>query len=125
MLRYFKLSEFDQPGAVGSGEKMNPLFLQKMDQLRHVCGFPFIIPSGFRYPEYNIKVSSTGENGPHTTGRACDVAVSGEQAYIVLRVAMELGFTGIGIKQKGEGRFIHLDDLTEADGYPRPRIWSY
>ena len=34
-------------------------------------------------------------------------------------------FTGVGINQKGSSRFIHLDQLHEKDGYPRPTIWSY
>jgi hypothetical protein len=36
-----------------------------------------------------------------------------------LRLALELGFTGIGVQQKGTGRFIHLD-LRAV-----PAIWSY
>jgi hypothetical protein len=35
---------------------------------------------------------------------------------------MELGFTGIGVQQKGTGRFIHVD-LTV--GQNRPTVWSY
>lgn len=36
-----------------------------------------------------------------------------------------MGFTGIGIKQHGDNRFIHLDDLREPDHAPRPTIWTY
>jgi hypothetical protein len=38
-----------------------------------------------------------------------------------------LGFTGIGIKQKGPGlsRFVHLDMILPAGRHPRPRLWSY
>jgi hypothetical protein len=37
------------------------------------------------------------------------------------------GFTGIGIQQTGEGRFIHLVDIQPEDEFhvPRPWIWSY
>ena len=35
-----------------------------------------------------------------------------------------LPFTGIGIQQKGSGRFIHLD-MAPAEQLPRPMIWSY
>lgn len=58
-------------------------------------------------------------------GRACDVVVSGQDAFALVDMAITLGFTGIGIQQKGTGRFIHLDDLREEDGFLRPTIWSY
>jgi len=37
----------------------------------------------------------------------------------VLRLAMHLQFTGIGVQQKGSGRFVHLDLRKE------PTVWSY
>jgi zinc D-Ala-D-Ala carboxypeptidase len=40
-------------------------------------------------------------------------------------LALEQGFTGIGVSQKGAIRFIHVDDLPDAPGQPRPTIWSY
>jgi hypothetical protein len=55
----------------------------------------------------------------HSTGLACDVGVQGADAHEILRLAMHLGFTGIGVQQKGAGRFIHLD-LRQA-----PTVWSY
>lgn len=54
------------------------------------------------------------------------LAVDRKQAHEVVRIAYELGITGIGWKQHGASRFVHLDDLHEADGHvPRPTIWSY
>jgi hypothetical protein len=44
---------------------------------------------------------------------------------MVLKLALEAGFTGIGVAQKGSGRFMHLDDLLNDEGQPRPTIWSY
>jgi zinc D-Ala-D-Ala carboxypeptidase len=128
-LRYFRHNEFDQRGLPGSGEQhMDADFLTLLDELRHRCGFPFHITSGYRSPEYNAQVSSTGENGPHTTGKAADVKVLGAQAHTVLKHAAELGFTGIGVAQKGAhgGRFIHLDTIQSGEGgAPRPWVWSY
>jgi len=122
-MRYFTYAEFDQKGVEGSGEiHMDRRFLQYLDALRHKCGFPFIISSGYRSPEYNARVSSTGLTGPHTSGKAADVSVSRENAYRVLENAFELGcFTGIGINQKGEGRFIHLDTIQR----PHSTVWTY
>lgn len=82
------------------------------------------VNSGARCPAYNNKVSGTGLTGPHTKG-AIDVGVRGDQALTVVRIALEEGFTGIGVSQKGDKRFIHLDDLPNAPGQPRPTIWSY
>lgn len=98
-----------------------PDFLDRVQRLRNKCGFPLGVTSWYRSPAYNAKVSSTGTNGPHTTGRAVDLNVSRKNAYIVLKCAFEIGFTGIGVNQKGDGRFIHLDDLEDG----RPTCWSY
>lgn len=126
-MKYFRLSEFDQEGLEGSGENMDEGFLKRLDELRHACGFPFIISSGYRTPEYNAKISRTGYDGPHTTGRAADILAHGNQAHEILKLAGLHGFTGIGIRQKGSysSRFIHLDDLPEAEGRPRPWVWTY
>lgn len=128
MMRYFTYEEFNQKGLPGSGlQFMDSDFLKYLDALRHKCGFPFVITSGYRSPEYNARVSSTGLKGAHTTGKAADIAVSRQNAYKLLEMAFQIEcFTGIGIKQKGEDRFIHLDILTEEDGFSlRPTIWSY
>lgn len=122
-MRYFQHSEFDQKGLEGSGaEFMDYIFLNELDDLRHECGFAFIISSGYRTPEYNNRVSSTGLTGPHTTGKAADILVSRGNAYKVLKYALKAGcFSGIGIKQTGENRFIHLDMVER----PQNIIWSY
>lgn len=96
-------------------------FMQKVEALRVSVGFPMAVTSAARCPDHNAKVSGTGRAGPHTTGRAIDLAVSRKEAYMVLATALRMGFTGIGVAQKGASRFIHLDDLTEG----RPTVWSY
>ncbi len=100
-------------------------FIDRMQKLRTLLGFPLSITSGYRCPAYNAKVSGTGLTGPHTKGRAADIAVSREQAFRLVSMASTLGFTGIGVSQKGNSRYIHLDDLPAASGQPRPTIWSY
>jgi len=107
----------------GSSKVVNS-FMNRLYALRTEYGRPMVITSAYRSPEYNATVSSTGHTGPHTTGRAVDVQVSGKNAYDLVRLALKHGFTGIGLKQKGphNERFVHLDDLTEG---PRPWIWTY
>lgn len=107
---------------------MHPEFMDRLQALRTEFAAPMRITSGYRSPVYNALVSKTGASGPHTTGRAADVAVSGGSALRLVQLALKHGFTGIGVAQKGvrASRYIHLDDLRETDGFPaRPNIWSY
>lgn len=122
-MKYFNPAEFM---CHHCGEnKMDAAVLDMLDELRERCGFPLGVTSGYRCPVHNQSVSTTGPNGPHTTGRAVDLNVRGAQALDVIRHAQTLGFTGIGVQQKGASRFIHIDNLPNAPGQPRPWIWSY
>ena len=96
-------------------------FITKLDALRREVGFPLRVTSGYRCPVHNQNVSTTGPNGPHTTGRAVDFDVRGANALKLIHAALDAGFTGVGVQQKGTSRFIHLDDLTDG----RPMVWSY
>lgn len=102
--------------------KVDEGFMNKLEALRMNCKFPFPVNSAYRCVKHNQAVSSTGDSGPHTTGRAVDIGVDRGKAFKLLGIAIEMGFTGIGLAQKGESRYIHLDDLT--DGL-RPTVWSY
>ena len=109
----------------GCGQaRMDEDFMQMMDILRFKLNKPVRLNSAYRCPEHNNNVSSTGYNGPHTTGKAVDVRCSGKTAHAILKIAAGLDFDGIGISQKGDhgGRFIHLDTLR---GDTRPWVWSY
>lgn len=124
MSKYFTYSCDPMLACPCCGDKgMNMAFLDKMDEIRKEYG-PIRISSGYRCAQYNAKLSSTGFCGPHTTGRAVDVPVYGEDAIRLIRIALNKGMTGVGVKQKGphNKRFIHLDDLSNGI---RPWIWSY
>jgi uncharacterized protein YcbK (DUF882 family) len=121
--RYFERREFACKHC--GANKMDELFLLALDELRYRYGKPLIVTSGYRCPAHNACVSSTGLYGPHTTGGAADLRVSRADAYNVLRLALEMGFTGIGVSQKGIDRFIHVDMLRAAPDRPRPTVWSY
>lgn len=105
---------------------MDAKFLAKLEELRVAYGKPMTVTSGYRCPAYNSKIAHTGINGPHTTGQAIDIQICGEEAYQLLLLAMQFGFSGLGIGQRGliDGRFMHLDNLSCPD-YPRPRVWTY
>lgn len=106
---------------------MNQEFMDRLENLRREFNRPMPVSSGYRCPMHNARVSKTGFAGPHTTGQAVDIAISGEDAYQLIALAMKSGFTGIGIKQHGpfEGRYVHLDTLPEETNRPRPRILTY
>ena len=78
---------------------LDPASMNALQRLRDTVGVPLPIPSGYR----------------------------GATAYEVIAAAKDCGFTGIGVNQSSEGRFIHLDTITELDNFPaeRPTIWSY
>lgn len=103
---------------------MSDEFMKKLDQLREDMGFPFKITSAYRCPEHPIEARKKAP-GAHTTGKAIDIGVSGNDAYILIEAAIRDNFTGIGINQKGDGRFIHLDIIPHSPSSPRPWIWSY
>lgn len=104
-MRYFKLSDFDCKHT-GRNE-MNHDFLAKLDQLRHACGFPFIITSGYRDKTHPVEARKAKPGtGTHAQGIAADIRVSdGAQAYIIMREAFKMGFTGIA---RG-ATFVHVD----------------
>lgn len=127
--QYFSIEELRCHGTTcgcGGQMQMSPIMMPKLVAVRRRVGFPMPIDSGYRCPRHNAEVSHTGISGPHTTGHAVDVLVRGTDAFRLIEAAIAEGFTGIGVQQKGEGRYIHLDDLTQADGFAsRPWVWSY
>jgi uncharacterized protein YcbK (DUF882 family) len=115
----FTKQEFD---CKHTGENlMQTELLEKLQELRNAYGKPMTVSSGYRHPTHPVeKVKSAP--GPHTTGLAVDIAVQGAEAHRVLTLALQLGFTGIGVQQKGGGRFVHLDMVKSS---LRPTVWSY
>jgi uncharacterized protein YcbK (DUF882 family) len=101
--------------------------MDRLVGLREEWGHPIHLSSAFRCPTYNQQMSRTGRQGPHTTGRAVDILIYGAEALALLDLALAHGYTGIGIKQTGPQtqRYLHLDDLEDAPGQPRPWLWSY
>ncbi len=118
-MKNFHIDEFRCQHCGKDGIDMD--FARTIDKLRDDVGFPLIISSGYRCAEHPIEARKE-KPGAHTTGRAVDLAVTGEQALIVLKAALNMGFQRVGVQQKGSGRFIHLD---QALGFPAPAIWSY
>lgn len=96
-------------------------FMELMDSIRAMAGFPFVVTSGYRCPDHPIEANKSAP-GAHTTGKAIDIAVKGHRALRLIELAQQAGIQRIGVNQKGNGRFIHLD---VCDDRPSPAIWSY
>jgi zinc D-Ala-D-Ala carboxypeptidase len=105
-------------------EKMRRSFMDKLYVVRQEFNAPMTITSGYRCPQHPIEAAKA-TTGAHTTGGAADIAVTGRDAFRLLQIALKHGFTGIGVQQKGNGRFIHLDDCEDGFTLVRPMIWSY
>lgn len=108
----------------GCGQmKMDGEFMLKLVALRDMVGFPLPISSGYRCPLHNASVSSTGDGGPHTTGKAVDVLIGRVRATSLIRAALEMNFRGVGVKQHGPdgGRIVHLDMVSRPDQI----LWTY
>ena len=96
--------------------------VDKLQLMRDLYKKPIIITSGYRSPEHPIE-KSKDKPGAHTEGLAVDISCEKGDAYELLGLALQLDFTGIGVNQKGNGRFLHLD--ISKNRKPRPTVWSY
>tara|TARA_S200000501_G_scaffold216413_1_gene203134 strand:- start:12 stop:422 length:411 start_codon:yes stop_codon:yes gene_type:complete len=111
----------------GTGEfKISSLVLDFLTAYRNEIGEPVSITSGYRSPEHNNSVSSTGFDGPHTTALAVDISTNTQSQYKLLDFAFNYGPkpSGIGIAKT----FTHLDWLSSdiAEKYlVRPNVWKY
>lgn len=103
-MKYFKESEFRMGGMVVF-DKMSGAFLHKLDVLRGLCGFPFILNSTYRSPEYNASIGGAS-NSKHMEGIAADIACSdSKQRAILVKHALDLGLS-VGVYKT----FVHVDN---------------
>jgi uncharacterized protein YcbK (DUF882 family) len=101
--------------------KINSDIMDLLQQARNDLG-PLSITSGYRCSEHNNNISSTGPNGPHTTGKALDISVKNSKHRKELITYFAPKVPGLGIAKS----FIHIDILTAEDGFEmRPNSWVY
>ena len=113
--KHYPSFTFKELACQETGEIALPIdFLKELQKLRDAYGKPMIITSGYRSPRHSIEAKKSSP-GYHSQG-AVDVSVSGEDAIQLLKTALNLGWTGIGINTPS---FIHLDRR------PIPTIWKY
>lgn len=115
---------------------MDKDFMDAVVEAREMCGFPWPVTSGYRCPQHNNNVSTTGKAGPHTTGHSIDVQVYGGRVGEIIDAILmcdiyipeEHGRGSIGFMQHGKHkkRYIHIDNLRpDQTTGPRPTIFSY
>ena len=118
MAKYFNRQEFACQ-YTGKNE-IKPEFIERLDELREACGFPFIITSGYRDSTHPIEAKKT-KSGTHAQGIAADIKVTnGLQRFKIVEEAIKLGFTGIGVASS----FIHVDIRNPDDTTPFV-MWTY
>ena len=92
-----------------------------LDTLREKFGYPIVLNSHYRSPEHPIEAKKA-KPGEHTYGAAVDIkCVGGEATFKLVKAAIEVGFTRIGISRKNN--FVHV-----GIGYPDAppmTIWTY
>ena len=114
-MKYFNESEFKE------FDKMDRALLIMLDNLREVYGYPIKLTSTYRSPEHPIEARKA-KPGEHAYGAAVDIAcVGGEATYKLVKAAIEVGFTRIGISRKNN--FVHVG--VGYEGAPPITIWTY
>ena len=116
-MKYFT----DEGDFKGNMHKMDSKLLDMLDSLREVYGHPIILNSAYRSPDHPIEAKKS-KPGEHTYGAAVDIkCVGGEATFKLVKAAIEVGFTRIGISRKSN--FVHV-----GIGYPDApsmTIWTY
>ena len=110
--------EFDSPDLAGSGERMQPEFIERLHKARKASKVPFIINSGYRTVKHNKKVGGKPTSS-HLVGWAADIACANSRHRALIMKALILaGFERIGIGKT----FLHvdMDPVKDPDVY-----WLY
>lgn len=97
-------------------------FLDNLQRLRSILGKPLRLNSAHRCRIHNALV----KGAPYSQHKniAVDVNLAGHDPVNLYKLALEVGFLGIGVAET----FIHLDMRREIDGYQPPRkltVWKY
>ena len=114
-MKYFEESEFSE------FDKMDPVLLTMLDDLREEYGYPIQLTSTYRSPDHPIEAKKS-KPGEHAHGAAVDIAcVGGEATFKLVKAAIEVGFTRIGISRKNN--VVHVG--IGFPGAPETTIWTY
>jgi len=100
---------------------MNPEFMERIEKLRVEWGKPLRVTSAFR-SKLHPRERTKPKLGRHAHGEAIDFALYGAEALDFLKLALDMGFRGLGLHQRSQfsERFIHVDHRLDV-----PAIWTY
>jgi zinc D-Ala-D-Ala carboxypeptidase len=124
--KWFSYNEFECNCGCGTNS-MDIEFIRLLEDLRNNYGKPIIVTSGYRCPVYDASPGIRGK-GAHTTGHATDIVIPRRDfhEFLLEHVGRINEFTGVGVKQKTAGSFIHLDNLSHGIWRTkRPALWTY
>lgn len=103
--KFFGIDEFACP-CCGVNDISEEL-VHKLDLARHITNQPFMITSGFRCAEHNLKVGGSVASS-HLKGLAADIATPSSSArFEIVRALITAGFRRIG--RTGDDNAIHCD----------------
>jgi len=102
------------------GGEMSPAFMVRVIDLRKFLDFPFPVSSGFRCARHNTDVGGRS-NSLHLLGQAIDIGIDRDRAYQLVADAKNFGMRGIGVRQVGSKRFVHIDNRPQD----HVSFWSY
>lgn len=103
----------------GKVEGLNPDLINKLIEIEKKVKFELFINSGKRTEVENTKLLDAVPDSEHLTGDGADAsAVEGYKKYKIIKAAIELGFTRIGVGRT----FIHLGI---SKSKPQFVIWTY
>ncbi len=93
-------------------EGLDENFVAKLDQARHIAGFPFVITSGFRTPETNQSIIGAVPDSAHLKGLAVDLKVENDhEVSRIIAACQEIGITrcGIYVDTNNVPTHVHVD----------------
>lgn len=118
MAKYFKPAEFGRCTPSCKESDLQPAFVSLLDQLRERAGIPLVLNSCYRSPEWEKAYGRTGTSA-HCLGLAADIRCSSpENRYKIVKAALDLGVTRIGISKT----YVHVDVSRK---HAQRVIWDY
>jgi len=92
-------------------------FMTKLDSLREKFGKSIKVSSGYRCLAHNTAVGGS-KTSKHIEGIAVDILCNNPEKFQLVKLAIEMGFGGIGIAKT----FLHLDTRPQKT---EGAIWIY
>lgn len=103
--------------------------MSRLVETRMIYGKPIVIVEGggYRDPTHPLEAAKA-RPGTHAEGCAFDCRVPEADGHEFLEIAMTVGWSGVGIRDRNDAlwtRVFHLDDASSTSERPRPRLWTY